>query len=110
MGAVVFLWYDAERKRFCLLAKDACENFLKGQGAGFYAESSDGIHYEIATPPKAYSKRVVFQNGQVSTPVNLERPSLLFQNGIPTHLYFAMGTGPLPYLFDDLTCVVCVPL
>lgn len=105
-----FLWFDQSRHRFCLLAKDACSELLAEAGAGFYAESEDGIRFELATPPKAYSRKIRFADGTVLNPVNLERPSLLFENGVPAYLYFAMGTGKAPYQFDDATSVVCVPL
>lgn len=100
-----YLWYDAEKKKFCLLAKDDSRNGVKGitgeRGAGFYAESDDGVHYEIADPPKAYSRLIKWKDGHTSDQANLERASLLFdENGKPTHMFFASGDAETPYGFD----------
>lgn len=110
-----FLWYDAERKKFCLIAKDDSKNGSEGitgeWGSGFYAESDDCIHFEVAPNPKVYSREVHWKDGSVTTQGNLERPSLIFdENGIPTHLFCASGYGPNPYDFDGNTFVVCMEL
>ncbi len=110
-----FLWYDAERKKFCLIAKDDSKNpnrSITGEwGAGFYAESDDCIHFELAEEPKVYSRNLLWQDGTKSVMGNLERPSLLFdKNGKPTHLFCAGGNGPEPYHFEDNTCIVCIGL
>lgn len=91
-----FLWYDAPRKKFCLIAKDDCKNGSSGitgeWGGGFYAESDDCIHFELAEDPKVYSRTVNWKDGHISKQGNLERPCLLFdENGIPTHVFCASG-------------------
>ncbi len=110
-----FLWYDTTRKKFCLIAKDDSKNASCGitgeWGAGFYAESDDCIHFELAQKPKVYSRNLLWEDGTKSIMGNLERPSLLFdEKGIPTHLFCAGGNGPDPYCFEDNTCVVCIGL
>lgn len=110
-----FLWYDAERKKFCLIAKDDSKNGSEGitgeWGSGFYAESDDCIHFEVAENPKVYSRQVQWQDGTVTTQGNLERPTILFdKDGTPTHLFCASGYGPTPYAFEGNTFVVCEKL
>ena len=108
-----YLWYDAKRRKFCLIAKDDCKNGSSGitgeWGNGFYAESDDCIHFEIAENPLVYSRTVRWADGHVSKQPNLERPSLLTnENGEPTHLFYASGDGGT-YRFDD-TYVLCMKL
>ena len=110
-----FIWYDEKRSKFCLIAKDDCKNGSLGitgeWGSGFYAESDDCIHFEIAENPKVYSRTVRWSNGKERTQCNLERPSLLFNEaGEPTHIFCASGDGDQPYDFQGRTYVVCMKL
>lgn len=110
-----YLWYDEKRKKFCIIAKDDCRNeatSITGQwGSGFYAESDDCIHFEIAPNPLVYTREVHWMDGTVTVQTNFERPSLLFdKNGIPTHLFCASGNGDTPYYFEDSSYVVCTKL
>ena len=110
-----FLWYDKERKKFCVIAKDDTKNGAFGitgeWGSGFYAESDDCIHFEIAKNPKAYSRNINWADGRNTIAANLERPSLLFdKNGVPTHLFCASGNGNEPYQFKDGTFIICIEL
>ena len=110
-----FIWYDADRRKFCLIAKDDSKNGSAGLtgewGAGFYAESDDCLHFELAAAPKVYSRSLDWADGRRTVQGNLERPSLLFdENGVPTHLFCATGSGAEPYRFDGNTYVVCMPL
>lgn len=110
-----FLWYDEAKNKFCLLAKDDSKNGSFGitgeWGAGFYAESDDCIHFELAKNPKAYSRILTWQNGEVSEQCNLERPSLLFNDsGRAEYLYCAGGNGKTPYSFEGRTHVVGISL
>lgn len=110
-----FFWYDEKRKKFCLIAKDDCKNGSTGitgeWGSGFYAESDDCIHFEIAPHPTVYTRNVNWQDGRKTVQGNLERPSILFdENGTPTYLFCASGNGPTPYDFQGNTFVVCIEL
>lgn len=110
-----YLWYDEKSKKFCMLAKDDSKNGDAGitgeWGAGFYAESDDCIHFEIAANPKIYSRNLEWSDGRKTTQCNLERPSLLFdESGKPIYLYCASGDGYSPYAFDGKTYVVGIKL
>ena len=110
-----FLWYDARRKKFCLIAKDDCKNGSSGitgeWGGGFYAESDDCIHFELPEDPKVYSRTVTWKDGHTSKQGNLERPSLLFdEDGTPTHLFCAGGNSDVPYGFMENTFIICMKL
>ena len=111
-----FLWYDAARKVFCLIAKDDVKNGARGitgeWGGGFYAESRDCVHFEIAEDPAVYLRNGLQRaDGRTGGFCNLERPSLLFdESGRPTHLFLASGEGKSPYAFEKETEILCVPL
>lgn len=110
-----FLWYDEKRKKFCIIAKDDSpkggEGITGEWGAGFYAESNDCIHFEIAENPKVYSRLLEWEDGRKSLQCNLERPSLLFdEKGQPAYLFCASGNGSAPYQFEGKTYVVCMEL
>ena len=79
-------------------------------GSGFYAESDDCMDFEIGDDPKVYSRKVQWADGTETLQGNMERPSVLFdENGEPTHIFCASGSGP-SYSFDDITYIVCVKL
>ena len=110
-----FLWYDEKKKKFCLITKDDVKNGSFGVtgewGAGFYAESDDCMDFEIGEDPKVYSRNVTWADGSKTLQCNLERPSLLFdENGEPTHIFCASGTGANPYAFEGRTYIVCMKL
>ena len=109
-----FIWYDEKKKKFCLITKDDMKNGVYGVtgewGSGFYAESDDCMDFEIGDDPKVYSRKVQWADGTETLQGNMERPSVLFdENGEPTHIFCASGSGP-SYSFDDITYIVCVKL
>ncbi len=106
-----FLWYDAARKKFCVVAKDDCKNGstgITGQwGSGFYAESDDCIHFTVPENPMVYSRQVCWADGSQTQQGNMERPWLLFdEKGNPSYLFCASGKGPDPYSFQGETFIV----
>lgn len=106
------IWY--QNGRFCLLMKDDFRDDSGGitgeWGSGVYAESDDCIHWEIAQQPKAYSRTLHWDDGSTTTQCHLERPCWLFQDGKPTHLFSATGTGSEPWAFEGGSWNVCMPL
>lgn len=110
-----FIWYDEDKGKFCLIAKDDSSEDGRGitgeWGAGFYAESDDCIRFEVAKTPKVYSRKLHWLDKGETVQCNLERPSLLLnQKGEPVCLYCASGNGSKPYLFEGLTYIVAILL
>jgi hypothetical protein len=107
-----FLWYT-EDGTFHLLIKDDSKNGSPGltgeRGAGVYLTSKDCKNWDIGPNPKAYSRKVEWDNGSQTTQCNLERPFLLFHDGKPTHLFLATGSGSTPYRFEH-TWNIVIPL
>ncbi len=62
--------------------------------SGVHAWSEDGLSWQIADPPQAYSRKVEWADGTTTVQGSLERPQLLMQDGRPTHLICATANGP----------------
>jgi hypothetical protein len=77
-----FVWYT--RDGFQMIAKDMTGGLTGEVHAGVHATSPDGIHWQVLDPPKAYSRRVTWDDGRVTQQGALERPQLLIQKG-PAH-------------------------
>ena len=82
-----YIWNDGEK--YYLLAKCMNDQITGEAQSGFLATSEDGISWEIAENPLAYSKTVEFSDGTKEEMKKLERPQVLFENGRPTHVFFA---------------------
>lgn len=103
-----FVWWNGER--FELVAKDMTGEITGERGAGMRAVSDDGLHFELAEPVKAYSRRIRWDDGTSTEFTHVERPSLLIENGKPVCLYVAAGLGEWPFQFDKSTRNVAVPI
>ena len=82
-----YIWNDGEK--YYLLAKCMNDKITGEAQSGFLATSEDGISWKIAENPLAYSKTVEFSDGTKEEMKKLERPQVLFENGRPTHVFFA---------------------
>ena len=87
-----FLWKD--KQGFHMLAKDQRGGITGEKHAGFIAHSTDGERWKVDPAPKAYSKRIKWSDGKEQVMGQLERPNMLFQDGVATHLFFATMDGP----------------
>jgi len=66
--------------------------------------------WALSNPPKAYSRRVRWDDGSVTEQGALERPQLLLQEGRPTHLFAAAGDGPGGFDHCTRTWNLVIPL
>jgi hypothetical protein len=57
-----------------LLAKDLTGRITGELDAGVHAVSEDGIEWELADPPRAYSRTIAWSDGRAETLGSLERP------------------------------------
>jgi hypothetical protein len=76
-----------------MLAKDLTGKTTGELHAGTHLLSSDGIAWRPAPEPKAYGRRLRFDDGTERLLSNVERPFLLLDGHEPTHLYAAMAEG-----------------
>lgn len=87
-----FVWHEAGRLH--MLAKDMTGGLCGELHAGIYAQSEDGVHWRLPPKPKAYSRRVLWDDGSTTVQGCLERPQLLLEDGRPVCLFAATGDGP----------------
>jgi len=82
-----YVWFDGER--YNMLVKSMDGKIPVGWGSGFVAHSSNGLDWKLADPPLAYTGRVERIDGSILRAARFERPQILFDSGIPTHVFFA---------------------
>lgn len=103
-----YLWDAGDHLE--MIAKDMTGGITGEKHAGVHARSADGVRWELAANPKAYSRTVRWSDGTVTTQGALERPQLLFQDGRPTHLFAATGDGPGGFRAASNTWNLVIPL
>jgi hypothetical protein len=103
-----FVWQEGDH--FEMIAKDMTGGVTGEMHAGLRAVSADGRQWELADPPKAYSRRIRWSDGRVTEQGCLERPQLLFERGIPTHLFAATADGPGGFHQCTRTWNMVIPL
>lgn len=87
-----YVWRQGDQ--FHMIFKDITGRLTGELYAGAEAVSRDGITWKLASSPKAYSRRVEWTDGRTTVQGAFERPQLLLQDGVPTHLFAATGDGP----------------
>ncbi|WP_346320390.1 glycoside hydrolase family protein [Chitinophaga sp. YIM B06452] len=102
-----FVWYAGDH--YELIMKDRFGHICGEEGGGIHATSKNGVDWKLSDPVKAYSRIIRWNDGTTTKQANFERPFLLFENGKPTHLFAATGSGPRPYEVDK-TWNMVVPL
>ncbi len=102
-----FVWYT--NSRFEAIMKDRFGHICGEEGGGIRAWSSDGVKWNLYSQPLAYSKTIRWNNGETTVQNHFERPFLLIEDGVPTHLFAATGKGPKAWQFED-TWNMVIPL
>lgn len=77
-----------------MLLNDLTGKITGEDHSGVHAFSPDGYNWQIAPQPQAYSRTVTWDDGSVATQGSLERPQVLMQDGVATHLFAATADGP----------------
>jgi hypothetical protein len=103
-----FVWKSADG--YEMIAKDMTGKLVGEKHAGIHAISKDGVKWELATQPKAWTRTLRWDDGTTQTMGQLERPFLLIENGRPTHLFAASGDGPGGFANMTRSFNVCIPL
>jgi hypothetical protein len=103
-----FVWQSGDG--FELIAKDMKGGITGEVHAGVHARSGDGLLWSLCDPPKAYSRRVVWSDGKVTVQGCLERPSLILDGEVPTHLVAATADGPGGFRNCTDSRTVVIPL
>lgn len=87
-----FIWKSADG--YEMIAKDMSGKLVGEKHAGIHARSKDGVRWELAKDPKAWTRTLRWDDGSTQTMGQLERPFLLIDNGRPIFLFAASGNGP----------------
>lgn len=108
------VWRSAADDRYHLVAKDMHHHHDHHDGyvdsyAGFHATSPDGVAWTVSDPPEAYPHRttgdrelvVEHDDGTAEAFANLERAQVLVEDGVATHLFFAV----MEYTDEDRNAV-----
>ncbi|WP_258525536.1 glycoside hydrolase family protein [Paenibacillus sp. YN15] len=103
-----FIWQSAEG--YEMIAKDMDGRWCGEAHAGIHAVSPNGLDWRLCDPPQAYSRKVLWEDGAYRVMGSLERPFLLFHNGVPTHLFAATADGPGGFTNASRTWNMVIPL
>lgn len=104
-----FIWHNGDF--FEVIMKDMTGEITGEKHAGVHGFSNDGIHWEISQNPKAYSRKIIWENGDTTKQGSFERPQLLLdEHGKPTHLFAATGDGLGGFRNAKNTWCMVIPL
>lgn len=102
------IWMNADG--YHLIAKDMEGNLCGEFHGGMYAHSDDGLDWQIAQGTLAYSRDILWDDGQTRRMGSLERPSVLVEDGRPRQLNFATADGPGTFTKAQNTWNIAIPL
>jgi alpha-L-fucosidase len=71
----------------------------------YYAKSKDGLKWEVEANPVAVTQNILLKNGITVKRGAAERPSVLVENGVATHAFFATKNAENTHSWN-----MCVPL
>lgn len=80
--------------QYHMIAKDMSGALCGERQAGIHAVSNNGVDWTLSDPVQAYSRTVPLVQGGTLELGSLERASLVFQDGVATHLAAAAADGP----------------
>jgi len=104
-----FIWYAGDH--YEMIVKDMNGNVCGEKYGGVHGFSADGVHWEVNPNELCYTRNILWDNGEVRTMGNLERPFILFdENGKMTHLFFATSDGTRGFYDATQTWNMCIPL
>lgn len=103
-----FIWRDGEL--YHMIAKDLHGNLCGEKYGGIHACSEDGINWNLNFKELAYTRSVLWDDGEIRLMGNLDRPFILFEDGRATHIFFAVSDGTDSFLDAKNTWNMVIPL
>lgn len=103
-----FIWKTPEG--YELIAKDMEGNVCGEAHGGIHAFSRDGLNWRVFEGRLAYSRKVRWDDGKEEVMGSLERPFILFNDGRPTHMFFATADGSGGFTNASNTWNMVIPL
>lgn len=102
-----YIWWAGDRYEGVM--KDRSGEICGEEGGGIHIWSKDGVDWNLFENVKAYSRDVLWDDGTTSHQNHFERPFVLVEDGKPTHLFAAVGSGPEAWKFEN-TWNMVIPL
>ncbi|MEC3908477.1 glycoside hydrolase family protein [Tamlana sp. 2201CG12-4] len=102
-----YIWWAGDH--YEAIVKDRSGEICGEEGGGVHAWSKDGVKWELFEKVKAYSRNILWEDGTRTHQNHFERPFLLIEDGQPTHLFAAVGSGPKAWQFEN-TWNMVIPL
>lgn len=110
-GGVVedpFIW--RKTNGYAMIAKDWNGQYTGAVGNGMYAESEDGVSWKIHEGV-SFTRDVLWDDDQVRTMGNMDRPFLLFDGDQATHMFVATNDGSdVDFVTMNHSWNACIPL
>lgn len=103
-----FIWKEDGTYR--LIDKDMYGNICGERYGGVFAWSEDGLHWNLRRGYCAYSRKILWDDGQERLMGNLDRPFILFEDGRPRCIFFATSDGTDSFMDASETWNMAVPL
>lgn len=103
-----FIWRTEQG--YEMIAKDMNGSICGEPFGGIHASSSNGSDWTLHKGELAYSRNILWDDGVTEQMGSLERPFLLFENGTPTHIFFATSDGCNNFMDATETWNMVIPL
>ncbi|MEI6890960.1 MAG: glycoside hydrolase family protein [Pontiella sp.] len=103
-----YLWLDDDG--YHMLAKDMRGKLVNQSHCGFLAHSENGLDWTLDEHPLAYTKEIRWDDGKTVEMGQLERVQGLIEDGVLTHLSYAVMDGPGGFSNGSNTWAIVVPL
>ena len=103
-----YIWKTGDR--FYIVAKDMTGEITGEKHAGVFLSADSLTNWQLAEHCKAWSRTVVWSDGDTTVQGSLERPQLLIENGLPRYLFAATADGPGGFRNADNTWNMAIPL
>lgn len=80
------------------------------KNAAIHARSVNGLEWSLCETPKAYSRRLLWDDGEVRELGSMERPFLYLEEGNLRCLFAAAGDGTRGFSDATRTWIATIPL
>jgi hypothetical protein len=102
------LWWQDDH--YELIAKDMTGSITGEKNAAIHARSVHGLEWSLCEPAKAYSRQLVWNDGEFHLLGSMERPFVFLEKGTPKCLFVAAGDGTRGFSDATRTWIATIPL